>query len=721
MREKKGGSLSLNSAPAPFTIGESHFLGIGVNAYQHFDKLKNAANDVQDLARLLADRYGFLYQEDNFLLNEAATRSNILKALRRFAEDKSIQPHDRLLIYYSGHGYWDEHTKSGFWIPCNAEEGEVEDFVPNSRVQEIIKSISCRHILLISDSCFSGSLLVRGGKNAEGAFEDWERNKSRWVFASGKGVVMDGTDRNSPFAGAILKTLEENKEALNINLLADQVTKRVKFNYEQQAEAAPLLGAGHDGGQFIFRHKVDEAVLAKEREDKAWTAACLANTRKAYLDFEKDFPASTYVTGGETEQRINALEEAELWRQATVSDTIGAYRSYKRRSLLHLHDIEADRAIERLSLIGVEAAKPETENLQAHVQKAPPRVSYENPYSSTGSSFNRGRRINKNELLAYILSSFTILAFVLSIWQPWKTDKSQQQTSQVLPSTPIDTTKTDAPTAKDTNKTNIQPPITPAKPADKDSDGIPDGEDDCPYEKGIVAKKGCPEEKAFSDPFTGQMVEIEGDAFMMGDDKSEETNEKTAHAVHVRDFKMSKYEVTQKQWKAVMGINPSKFKCENCPVENVSWDDIQDFLKKLNQKTELKYRLPTEAEWEFAARGGTKTQKYKYSGNDNLDEVAWFGGNSGDKTHPIGGKKANELGLYDMSGNVWEWCEDIYHDTYKGAPDDGRAWLGEGALRVYRGGSSFTFAQGCRPSYRGNLSPRNRHDYLGFRLALSLQ
>jgi formylglycine-generating enzyme required for sulfatase activity len=187
-----------------------------------------------------------------------------------------------------------------------------------------------------------------------------------------------------------------------------------------------------------------------------------------------------------------------------------------------------------------------------------------------------------------------------------------------------------------------------------------------------------------------EMVFVQGGTFTMGCTAEQGSDcydwEKPAHKVTLSDFYIGKYEVTQAQWEAIMGSNPSEFiGCENCPVETVSWDDVQDFIQKLNAKTGLNYRLPTEAEWEYAARGGAQSRGYKYSGSNSVDEVAWFSDNSGDKTHPVGTKKANELGIYDMSGNVFEWCGD-YIGAYSSEAQTNPKGPSSGSERVLRGG-----------------------------------
>ena len=196
-------------------------------------------------------------------------------------------------------------------------------------------------------------------------------------------------------------------------------------------------------------------------------------------------------------------------------------------------------------------------------------------------------------------------------------------------------------------------------------------------------------------------------------------DEKSVHQVTLtNDYYMGKYEVTQALWKAVMGSNPSNFKGDYLPVEMVSWDDCQEFIGKLNSMTGRKFRLPTEAEWEYAARGGKKSRSCQYSGSSNIADVAWYKDNSGNKTHPVGTKQANELGFYDMTGNVWEWCQDWYYSYVSSSQTNPRGAV-SGSYRVYRGGSWYYNARCCRSSCRFYVTPDCRYYYLGLRLVLS--
>ena len=217
------------------------------------------------------------------------------------------------------------------------------------------------------------------------------------------------------------------------------------------------------------------------------------------------------------------------------------------------------------------------------------------------------------------------------------------------------------------------------------------------------------------------MVYVSGGSFDMGATSEQgsdaDSDEQTVHRVTLSSYRIGKYEVTQELWEAVMGSNPSHFKGARHPVEMVSWDDCQRFINKLNELTGQNFRLPTEAEWEFAARDGNSSRGYKYSGSNNVDNVAWYSGNSGYTTHNVGTKSPNELGVYDMSGNVCEWCSDWYGE-YSSASQTNPKGPGSGSNRVDRGGSWSNIARNSRVSIRYYSTPDNRYANLGFRLCL---
>ncbi len=226
-------------------------------------------------------------------------------------------------------------------------------------------------------------------------------------------------------------------------------------------------------------------------------------------------------------------------------------------------------------------------------------------------------------------------------------------------------------------------------------------------------------------PFIQQIIDnmiyVEGGSFNMGATSEQESEcrdfEKPVHEVQLNDFYIGRTPVTQQQWEAVMGYNPSCFKGDNLPVEQVSWVDCHRFINKLNSLTGKKFRLLTESEWEYAARGGTKNNGYKYAGGDAFDDVAWYKDNSDSKTHPVATKNANELGIYDMSGNVWEWCQD-WNGIYPSSPSLNPKGPTSGSYRVFRGGSWCSTPYDCRVSYRNAYAPTFTSNYLGFRLAL---
>ncbi|MCP1385590.1 formylglycine-generating enzyme family protein [Runella salmonicolor] len=220
-----------------------------------------------------------------------------------------------------------------------------------------------------------------------------------------------------------------------------------------------------------------------------------------------------------------------------------------------------------------------------------------------------------------------------------------------------------------------------------------------------------PKTDALSEELSRLMVAVKGGTFQMGS-----KDEKPIHTVVLNDFYISKYEVTQRQWRNIMGTLPKKLTnngCNDCPIEQVSWNEVQEFIKKLNLRTGQNFRLPTEAEWEYAARGGTQKSKNTVE----LKDAGWYRSNSGKKTHPVGQKLPNELGLYDMLGNVWEWCQDWYDPNfYAKSPVNNPVNVAEEKYRVIRGGSLDSGADATTLTTRDGYKPASDNGYVGFRL-----
>jgi formylglycine-generating enzyme required for sulfatase activity len=253
---------------------------------------------------------------------------------------------------------------------------------------------------------------------------------------------------------------------------------------------------------------------------------------------------------------------------------------------------------------------------------------------------------------------------------------------------------------------------------------------DAPQASKTVPQKVAPGTVIKDCPECPEMVVLPSGSFMMGsksgfffDSDRNKLHEKPQHLVIVPSFLMGKTEVTQAQWISVTGGNPSRSNAcgDTCPVENMTWNETQDFIRKLNQLTGQNYRLPSEAEWEYAARAGTTTDWNFGSDESKLGSYAWYVGNT-DRTRRVGQKLPNAFGLFDMHGNVWEWTQDCWHDSYAGAPTDGSVWTVDctESNRVVRGGTWYFHPIDLRSAIRGRSKPDGRSYYTGFRLARDL-
>jgi formylglycine-generating enzyme required for sulfatase activity len=579
----------------PAGTGRYYALIIGNDDYASLPKLKTAAADAREVERVLRESYGF---QTKLLLN--ATRSQIVAALSSYRRELNAEA--SLLVYYAGHGYNDRDADKAYWLPVDATLDDVSNWIIADEITTAVRVIPARHVLVISDSCYSGTL-TRGlttlsprPSEREQFLKKMSAGHSRTLMASGgdEPVADGGGSGHSVFAVALLRGLRQmdKPQFTAAELFSSYIIEPVAGRADQTPVYDPLRNSGHESGDFIFTRVKTDANSVE-----------LTTTTPPPLTVDP------------------AQQELAFWNSIQNSTDAEDFKDYLARYPNGLYAGIARRRIASLST----AAKP---------------MPTSTPSDAVGN--------------------------VASAKRP--SARPQQMTSGV---------------------------------------GM-------------------------------EFIWIPPGSFIMGSENGG-SDEKPVHRVTIKEgFYMGKYEVTQAQWQAVMGNNPSHFKGDNLPVESVSWNDAIAFIERLNAQNDAYiYRLPTEAEWEYACRAGTRGD---YAGT--LDVIAWYGNNAGghyidaeeiwrtdqsnlfkrlndngNQTHPVGTKQPNGFGLYDMHGNVWEWCQDWYHDSYNGAPADGSAWLsaGEQKYRVLRGGSWGDIAIGVRSAVRGWVAPGSR-PFDGFRV-----
>jgi formylglycine-generating enzyme len=598
-------------------IGKNYLLMIGINSYEHIKKLNYAVSDTLAVKDLLTKRYHFEENSATILLNEQASRNAIMQTFRSLVG--KLEANDSLLIYYAGHGHYDDIFDMGYWIPGEGKQDEIGTYIPNSDLINAISRIKAKHIFLVSDSCFSGTLLAE----TRDSFTDRAKTlPSRWGLCSGrKELVLD----KSYFAQSFISFLQENQEKeLLVRHLIDYVEKNTANNTEQTPFGSRLRNVGDGGGEFVFHLKANESETEQTDFEKLKNAYFAENkdinTIQQLIhqldDFLEKYPKSTHKK--EIRTWLKVSEDEKEWIEACQKNKISAYRDYQENN-------------------------PEGN----YFEKASQKIS----------------EIRKKEI--------TISQ------KPIKEEPKQEPiiktNPQSSPNIPLI-----IPLA---NKTNLE------------------------------------------------MVYVEGGIFEMGYKKGRDGEDndymkcsKPLHQLRLDSFYVGKFTVTQEQYYAVMSKDSnSKFRGDKLPEENISWIETQEFMKKLNEKTGKNFRLPTEAEWEYAARGGNQGKGFMYAGSNDIKEVAWYGGNSGGKTHDVGLKMPNELGIYDMTGNVWEWCEDYYDEKfYEKSAGANLMNKNETGDCVIRGGCWRSTSVICRIADRHNYSPTAQYSYLGFRLVLSL-
>lgn len=685
--------------------GRNHLLAVGIDAYAHHRTLYNAVKDIRDLIAVLTEHYDFVPEHIVQLTNEQATRKEILRALKMMAE--RVKPNDNLLIYFSGHGHLDNLTRIGYWVPVDAEYDEA-DYIQNSVIHDYLKSYEkAQHVLLLSDSCFSGTLFgsATKGTATERAWDELYRYPSRYAITSGReDVVSDGEPgTNSPFAGYLLKYLCENAQGpFSAFQLAEQVRIATTNNSGQAPRIGPLQGLGDEGGAFVF--------VPRRSEERLWESTRSRHTLAAYMDYLEQYPTGEHAAEAKT-----AIADLERQRKATEARQV-LEKARRNRSLSELLDFESRygqaapellteaKALRKQLAAEWEQPEPAPEPPPQPPLSAPDEDSAawedakhrhtESGYNDYTMRFPYGEYVNEalNAIRQIRAERDAIAKARYEREAAYRFEQAKTQQDRELLEDFI-------------NRYPESPQVAEAKQL-------------------LEELAHSYEEQVFGIRF--KMIFVKGGTFQMGDTFGDgSSDEKPVHEVSLDSYYMAETPVTQALWKAVMGNNPSDFQhSEQCPVESISWNDAQEFITKLNFLTDKKYRLPTEAEWEYAAKGGKQSKSFKaltrYAGSNNIDEVAWYKGNSEQQTHPVKTKKPNELGLYDMSGNISEWCSDWYGDDYYNhSPQYNPQGSLLGLYRIRRGGSWDYEAESCRIARRLIYHPANGGNDLGLRLVRS--
>ncbi|MDX2246044.1 MAG: SUMF1/EgtB/PvdO family nonheme iron enzyme [Bacteroidia bacterium] len=683
---------------SPAVSRRNHLLVIGIDEYVHVGRLANAVGDAKAFAQVLLDRYAFAAENVQEIYNGEATQRKITAAFRDLLE--RVKPGENVVIYFSGHGHYDPVYEEAYWIPVDAQYEAEVSYISYSHLTKVIKSLKqAHHVVLIVDSCYSGAVVVRDSPREERL----EKDPSRWILASGRNeVVPDGiAGQHSPFADKLLDILNRYAgEGIRMGTLADKLTTAVTYNSRQTPIGRPVYDVGDQGGEFIFH--------PQKNETRDWAETQKTNTIPVYEQYLQTYPQGKY-------------REEAVWAVAQLSDDKAGYRRYlKEYELLSGQYVET--ALDKLDYIeqrerfeharrqgeaalrrflrdlpgGVFAAQAQSEIARIEAAEKPqiPEPPAEKPPEKKPAE---KKPEEKKPPVQTIVSTPKpqsppivsgrmvggIIAGLLGVWLVWWLVKPES------------------------------PGFDPSKKPDTATETVPYIDPNISPPSGESTEKKKTQKNTSDKILLPEMVRIDGGSFVRG-----------KYTITISDFFLGATEVTfdqydvfcektgrEKPWDERWGRGSR-------PVINVSWEDAVAYCEWLSKETGQKWRLPTEAEWEYAAGGGSEGRT-EYAGTSDVNQLgqyAWYGDNSGNQTYPVRQKRANSLGLYDMSGNVWEWCSDWYGDYPESAQQDPTGAL-NGSRRVLRGGSWLNRSGNCRVALRGNDAPVYRGYTYGFRVA----
>jgi Caspase domain len=586
MSEKKGIGASPQSVEILTKKGKNYLFAVGINDYVHCPKLKNAVKDVQDFIQLLTTKYQFETDNITTLLDAEANSRNIQRAFRQLAE--KVKENDNLIIYFSGHGEFDRIFQQGYWIPVDAERGAFDTYLPNSTIRDVLNAIPSHHTFLIADSCFSGTLFSERDANRD-ISERLERDASRWGLTAGRNEIVDdgkpGT--NSPFATKLLDLLNKNDKELGVAELCAKMMEIVSANADQTPRGEPLKVRGHEGGQFYFHLKNDEKA--------DWAAVLSKNTVADFQKFIQTYPLS--INRKEAENRILQLEKeadekahSALWEQTKRINTADAYLQFWQNNTDSLYRIEARERMEAAEDREIWAKTPRTRTgMLAYLDKFPmgqhseeanaflyPKVEIKpvkpvDPKPEPKPIVKREPKIKTEEKPKIETKP------VEKDTENWKINKINVAVGAIIVGLFIGFWLL--------NAYVIQPLWNKSKiTLIENTKGIA-------LPPSVNVQKNEP-----LDPFEDNMMPVKGGVYslnVMGGSKKPLN-------IMVKDFLISKNEVTQKDWKIIMGndipIQP-KF-CDNCPIVADS-TKTNVFITKLKERTGKPYRKPSLLELSF--------------------------------------------------------------------------------------------------------------------------
>ncbi len=575
------------------------------------------------------------------------------------------------MIYYAGHGDLDRQYDDGWWIPVDAKAGDPVTYLDNIQVQKAMRSMNARHVLLISDSCYSGSLFGRAraippvinSRYYLGLYNE----KSRWGMTSGNKtpVADDGTGGHSVFAYQLIKELRKNsKKYLSTQELYTRIAPIVSNNSEQTPMCRPIRNTGDQGGEFVFIASSGAVVYAPSKSKAS-----------AFLSVEANVKGARVLVDG----RDIGLTDLSRVKVSTGEHLVrvekDGYEAYIKRM-----NFEKGRSMSMFVVLNPKSSPKSRLYIDTQPGSAKVRILNIGPGFYQGMDLEAGR---------YHVEVSATGFKTKTLWVNLSAGEDK----------------------------NLDIRLSPV--SDSESAG------------------------KFTNSLGMEFVYIKPGTFMMGSPSSEpgrDSDERQHQVTLTKGFYMQTAEVTIDQWRRFVSATGYRSEAEtqgwawiwtgkkwekgkgyywdktgfsqndNQHVTCVSWNDVQKYIRWLNRKEGKIYKLPTEAEWEYAARAGSTTA-FTNGGisetgcgyDSNLDAMGWYCGNSDKRTHRVAGKKPNRWGLYDMHGNVWEWCQDWYGKNYPSDSVIDPTGPSSGSLRVGRGGSWSNFARRCRSAVRGNF------------------